>query len=370
MSVPVLLFHQQLNFYSFRKIKFSDSIRIDYETEKKTANYWRFRHEFFQQGRPDLLVHIKRTNGKGSAITATSNNEAKPPETAASSAIIPASSVLVAPEKSEMQTLKKRIDEMTKNMDALTEMVQKVSLQQHQQGESELPGMKRKKFPVEKQALLESPVPDGVLSVSAMMDLDDMPSMEGVDSLALIPPAPMPFEESRESSLDSNEFVDQLFAAFHEDDGLLVSIDGSASTWDERNTAPVDAIPAVISNRPDPELMQRLSDALELLPKETQGMIIDRLITAITSTDFLASVISSDPKKLAGSSKAPPKVEEQLPPQPTPLAAATFAALLQHYTNQLKESNSRRNGGSSSEAAQSSAKKQLQKTIPVIPVHA
>jgi heat shock transcription factor 2 len=352
-----------LNFYSFRKIKFSDSIRIDYETEKKTANYWRFRHEHFQQGRPDLLVHIKRTpNGKGSGAipSAAANSEAKPSEISSASNLIPAvSAVVTTGDKSEVQTLKKRIDEMTKNMDALTEMVQKVSLQQQQQqAESELPGTKRKKLASEELMALQSPLPDGVLS-APLMDLDELPLMDSVGSIELIPPAPVPFSESRESSLDGNEFVDQLFTAFHEDEGLLGSLDGSASSLEEPTTSAIGSFPSSNSNRPDPELMKRLSDALELLPKETQEMIVNRLIAAITSTDFLALGMPSDPK------------EQQQHPQPTPLAAATFAALLQHYTNQIKESKSRKNGGpSSSDEAQSSAKKQLQKTIPVIPVHA
>ena len=364
--VYVLTAHlkQQLNFYSFRKIKFSDSIRIDYETEKKTANYWRFRHEYFQQGRPDLLAHIKRTpNGKGSgSITSlAANNEAKPTEILSSSNLMPTVSTVVTPvDKSEVQTLKKRIDEMTKNMDALTEMVQKVSLQQQQETALELPGTKRKKIASEELTGLQNSLPDGVLS-SPLMDLDDMPLMDGVGSMELIPPAPVPFTESRESSLDSNEFVDQLFTAFHEDEGLLGSLDGSASSLDEptTSTSGIGSFPSCNSNRPDPELMKRLSDALELLPKGTQEMIVNRLIAAITSTDFLAVGMPNDPK------------EQQHPPQPTPLAAATFAALLQHYTNQIKETKIRKTvGPSSSDEAQSSAKKQLQKTIPVIPVHA
>ena len=309
-----------------------------------------------------MLVHIKRTpNGKGSgAITSSSaaTSEAKPPEISSSSTLISTVSAVVSQvDKSEVQTLKKRIDEMTKNMDALAEMVQKVSLQQ-QQAESELPGLKRKKLTSEEPIALQIPLPDGVFS-APMMDLDDMPLMDGVGTIELSPPAPVPLTESRESSLDENEFVDQLFTAFHEDEGLLGSLDGSASSLEEPTTLAIGSFSASHSNRPDPELMKRLSDALELLPKETQEMIVNRLIAAITSTDFLALGMPCDLK------------EQHQSPMPTPLAAATFAALLQHYTNQIKESNNRKKGvPSSSEEAQSSAKKHLQKTIPVIPVHA
>lgn len=382
---------QQLNFYSFRKIKYSNSIRIDYETEKRTANYWRFRHEHFQQGRPDLLVHIKRTNGKGSSNNNNTNNAAtatkavakQPDAVVSATATATTNSAPVATavaDKSEVQSLKQRIDEMSKNMDALTEMVQKVSLQQQPQ-ETEEPGVKRKKLSVEEQASPTSgaPVPDGALSAAAlpaMMDLDDMPLPEGVGSMELLAaPAALPLaEESRESSMDSNEFVDQLFSAFQDDDELLgPMVDGA----DDQNTMLNDSEASSNddgnnnSNRPDPELMKRLSDALEMLPKETQELIVNRLIAAITSTDFLASKVpTSEPKKVAAAGKAPPKMEDEpqpQPQQPTALAAATFAALLQHYTNQIKENN---NSRSKSEAASSANKKQLQKTIPVIPVHA
>ena len=208
---------QQLNFYSFRKIKYHDSLRIDLETEKKTANYWRFRHEHFQRGRPDLLTQIKRTNGKGSVAAAAASKPA-----AVSSSVAAAAPAV---DKSEVLTLKKRIDEMTKNMDALTEMVQKVSLQQATavatQDDDDEPGMKRKKMSsVEEQALQES-LPDGVFSGAAAMDLDDLAlAPEAASSMMGFPPvASLP--ASRETSIDSNEFVDQLFTAFNEDDGLL-----------------------------------------------------------------------------------------------------------------------------------------------------
>ncbi|KAL7523707.1 hypothetical protein ACHAWF_000634 [Thalassiosira exigua] len=44
-------FVHQLNFYGFCKVN-SDSIRIDDDHVK----WWRFKHEHFIRGRPDLLV--------------------------------------------------------------------------------------------------------------------------------------------------------------------------------------------------------------------------------------------------------------------------------------------------------------------------
>ena len=63
-------FVRQLNFYSFRKIK-DDALRIDIEEEKKTAQYWRFRHDKFQRGKPELLLEMKRMAGKTNIFTET-----------------------------------------------------------------------------------------------------------------------------------------------------------------------------------------------------------------------------------------------------------------------------------------------------------
>merc|ERR1719276_792835 len=54
-------FVRQLNFYGFRKIK-TDPIRIRDQESGAEAKYWRFRHEKFLRGRPDLLSEIKKSN--------------------------------------------------------------------------------------------------------------------------------------------------------------------------------------------------------------------------------------------------------------------------------------------------------------------
>lgn len=53
-------FVRQLNFYGFRKMK-SEPIKID-SVSKQEAKYWRFRHDKFQRGRPELLSQIRKTN--------------------------------------------------------------------------------------------------------------------------------------------------------------------------------------------------------------------------------------------------------------------------------------------------------------------
>jgi hypothetical protein len=104
-------------------------------------------------------------------------------------------------------------------------------------------------------------------------------------------------------------------------------------------------------------MMQRLGDALMLLPRDIQEMIVDRLIAAITCTDSLKPPY---PPALP----IPAPVQVPVPPTPTPeekqqdvpmpLAAATLAALLHHYSSQI----------------QGKKTQSMEKSIPVIPVHA
>lgn len=423
-------FVRQLNFYSFRKIKYGDSIRIDLETEKRTANYWRFKHENFRQGRPDLLSDIKRMNGKNAVVdssnialsvipSAVPSSVLSSPTTKLDPSQVPLSSVLGSSiqvaEKSEVLKLKKRIDEMTKNIDKLTEMVQKVTL--HQQSGEDLvdqsvvpPGSKRKKTPQQTDfapndsrsavvAFPDLPMPDGAFSTS-MMDIDELMSPDHVSSATEFLQVPPLAPSSRESSSTDADFVDQLFTAFNDDDDVTDWFASHNKNTESFNTSVKDGDEFLVSttnqtnNRPNPELMQRLSDALQLLPRDIQELIVNRLIDAITSSEGFtvpppienataATTSSVAPTRIAAPQVlAPPKlVDTEQPKKATyvanskslpeqqqqiqPLAAATLAALLHHYSNQIKVGSQQQQD----ETAASESKKNI-KTLPVIQVHA
>lgn len=51
-------FVRQLNFYGFKKIKNDDSIHVSHDN----PNWWKFKHENFLRGRPDLLPLIKKAH--------------------------------------------------------------------------------------------------------------------------------------------------------------------------------------------------------------------------------------------------------------------------------------------------------------------
>lgn len=305
-------FVRQLNFYKFRKIKNSDTIIIDPKVQAETANWWKFRHEYFRKGKPDLLIHIQR---------------APTPNAAAGAAAVAAAAAKAKsePVNSEVQTLKKRIEEMSKNIDQLTAMVEKVSLKQEEEE------LVHKRSRVEE---VEDIRPDGMLSA---MELDAIP-------FELPIPEPEHGFSSSISSESDVDFVETLFTNFQDDgeDGYFFS-----------PIMPLPTLRETDPNGPDPELMRRLGEALMLLPREIQEMIVNRLIDAITRTDFVAEVAAAEEGE-----KVPAKTSDRVPQTPPPeenslpLAAATLAALLRHYNSHLK------------------SPKKIEKSIPVIPVHA
>jgi hypothetical protein len=324
-------FVRQLNFYAFRKLKFADNIRIDPKLEAETANYWRFKHESFRRGRPELLSDIKRMNGQKG--TAASKEGATPDE-----------AISTATTNPEVQSLKNQIEQMSKNIDELTTMVQKVSLKQEEQDFSPVDfGAKRKK--VDRVIRNDVIRPDEMLS---SMDLDEM-------ALPFISmPSPTLHREASDATITSdNEFADELFEAFaNDDDGGMLEIP----------TLPEPSILVAKQehpNLPNRELMSRLGEALALLPKDIQVLIVDRLIAAITSTDALenssllaAAIAEVEPKKVVANKTSEYSALEGT--RDRPLTAATLAALLHHYGSQVK----------------GKTPQSVQKSLPVIPVHA
>lgn len=291
----------------------------------------------------------------------------------------------------EVQSLKEKIEEMTKNIDQLTQIVQKVTLKQDEHDKLTahqlltLPVLKRKKLGVspsyisERDSLSselppfeesfgsdttgEGPTPDNMLS---KMDVDLEDLALPVTMMAEVEKSPLfRRQESDTSQLSDSEFVDQLFTAFNSGDEDLSAGSFQSDLLPMSNCSPRSESP-VDNNRPDPELMKRLGDALMLLPKQIQEIIVDRLIAAITSTEGLEiapkeSLRTGREQKPAAVTIIPTTKVEQSPDpvessqhHDLPLAAATFAALLRHYHQQVQEANP----------------KSAPKAIPVIPVHA
>jgi hypothetical protein len=278
--------------------------------------------------------------------------------------------------KSEVTSLKQRIEDMTKNIDQLTSLVQKVTLNQQVQATDpsstsidavcEEAGSKRKKMDLTGSPR-DEPVPDAALSDIRSMDLDDMPLMP--PSL----PSPMRVEGAREASttsdLSDEGFVNDLFTVFKTEDFEFDDMESTSTPLSARKE----------SQHPRPELMEKLSDALALLPRDIQEMIVDRLIEAITSPKQIQDSIAAahclgDVKATSVTRVMTKPLPAQVPQSPViheldsvatpepmshsgvglPLAAATLAALLSQY----------------GQVAKAHKQQQAHKTLPVIPVHA
>jgi len=323
-----------------------------------------------------LLSEIKRMNAATPKSSSSNNGTAS----AKSSAAVDAS---------EVKALKARIEEMNKNIDHLTAMVEKVNLkqeqQQHQVPENEndyFVGNKRKKVLIQEDAVSQPEhvaslstttnfvVPEPAMStdvmmqsmpeLSASMAMDDLEALPAPDTLPLPDPAPFSGRQlSTETTQTDLDFVDQLLHLdgddnddddYENDDGKFLTLLEEPTTSPNSNK----------HNRPDPELMQRLSDALAVLPKNMQEMIVERLIQSITSPDFeknFVPYITPEPKQ--------PTVEVNSNhtnahhQAAVPLAAATLAALLQHLCAQA-----------SNNKDATPTNKLVSKILPVVPVHA
>lgn len=168
--------------------------------------------------------------------------------------------------------------------------------------------------------------------------------------------------------------IDDLFTVL-EDENLDHLADDAVINGDDEGASGLgnDQVVARYSsewNRPDPKLMEELGDALAVLPKNVQEMLVRRLITTITCSEPIkghvkaasaltrASVVESDDEQEGKSQTITPRPQRTQPSKDTPdvtlpLAAATLGALLAQY------------------GAGTKAKSCLSKSfLPVIPVHA
>ena len=454
-------FVRQLNFYSFRKLKYVDTIRLDPQLEASTKNYWRFHHPCFQRGQPQLLAKIKR-------MTAQQSRAATEKESKKTAAIANTTSSNdngngnvngsetngkeAERMKTEIDHLKAKLEEMNKNVTELTTMVQKVTLKENKKEskdqvqadttEVEAPGAKRKKMETKVASTDTTSFPEPILSTSECMsnsnstiqkpdialsnnfDMDmnmdvlvpsflDSANTNDMMDLELATPAPGQIPNSKENSIASTtstatsstnqDFVDQLFTAFQEEDDDSAQDDlwmmsNTDALPDPATMSNTDALldPATLTtdtvtvtrsisksnnnNRPDPVLMERLSEALAVLPKEMQEQIVERLIASIVSTTLMTSGNDDDSTTnktpvaniLVDDSSSNYSEEQTSMPLQTPdthgmpLAAATLASLLSYYSQLVKEANA----SDDNDDADAAAQEMLVKNIPVIPCHA
>lgn len=322
-------FVRQLNFYGFRKIK-SDPLRIrDADTDVE-SKYWKFRHEKFQRGRPDLLSEIRKSN----------HTEA-------------ADKKEVDALKSEVRDLKSRMARMAKDMEKLSSLLKTATVQAPPTSTivpavasvtATAPQLAPDYLPESAQSKKRkvSPLPSPIASAAP----DTIPSFQHEISavrhsdlldkdLAKVPtiPAPSKFNAVRDMSTTSVNSIDEeiyttLFPLDEiesqvedigaDDDHLLLTSmsldeDMDNSVCDMPDMA-LSLGPADVTKKPtpslqtvpenhaltstdiqnaDPQLVEKMKESLSKLPKNLQALFVERLVRLITHPEAFQNQVDA-----------------------------------------------------------------------------
>lgn len=292
-------FVRQLNFYGFRKIK-SDSIRIKDESAEE-SKYWRFRHEKFQRGRPDLLAEIRKANHNESAGKEEVDNL-----------------------KQEVQDLKGQLSSTSMELSNLRGVVGKL-VQAHQQLAFKMssletqqgPSRKRSKFEYEPANVLSSdhslkPMSVGSNPFDAAAEQQQLQDSSGSKSVrdlidggeldsfypgSIRPEFPGRCESAVSNasaatpplSIQDEQMLTSIFALDFDDEvvessGRGSSVGGIPAVTTSMST-PTHGHGADARKEVDPILIQKLRDALSALPAEMQEKFVDRMLAFVADPE-------------------------------------------------------------------------------------
>jgi hypothetical protein len=341
-------FVRQLNFYGFRKIK-SDPIKLTSPNNDYEAKYWRFRHEKFLRGRPDLLGEIRKANSTES------------PDKQEVDAL-----------KTEVKVLKHRMSNMAGDIDRLTSLVKEMmTVQQTDQVNTVYvpePGSKKRKVqppsPVKSSTLpIQEVAPIVPLHVSSLPDptsVNDTDLFMGDDTLDFennvqyIPGSITPLAENdRFDSLGTITSVDQdLLDLFQEDvEKQDTSFGGMITDSDplpDMTPSAIEGSKSVQKVNADAALVQKLHDSLEALPQSMQELFVERLVATIADPEAfknhvnavsaLAAAAAEEAKKRIIAANKVEEDSENATNVALPLAAATLGAFLTQYSSALQQS--------------------------------
>lgn len=338
-------FVRQLNFYGFRKIK-SDPIKLTSPNNDYEAKYWRFRHEKFLRGRPDLLGEIRKANSTES------------PDKQEVDAL-----------KTEVKVLKHRMSNMAGDIDRLTSLVKEMmTVQQNQEVTTVYmpePGSKKRKFqppsPVKSSTHPIQPVASIVpLHVSSLPDptsVNDTDLFMGDDTLDFengtqyIPGSITPLAQNdRFDSLGTITSVDQdLLDLFQEDVEKQETPFGMITDSDplpDMTLSATDGSKSLQKVNADAALVQKLHDSLEALPQSMQELFVERLVATIADPEAfknhvnavsaLAAAAAEEAKKRIIAANKDEEDSENATNIALPLAAATLGAFLTQYSSALQ----------------------------------
>jgi HSF-type DNA-binding len=383
-------FVRQLNFYGFRKQKATDTILVKDE-ESDEARFWRFRRDKFQRGRPDLLVQIRKKNQEQTVDKQ---------EVDALKLELAGVRNQVAVLKSEMQRVKALLGGGGPPLPPLPLMPSSSSSSAAAAAAAasaslEPPTKKRKVgaaadlgiggvdelaadlapgllFPLEPKAV--EPLPIEVPSIdAATMDLppvvpiQDLLNSEELDAMypGSIKPEPLLSRgetqgsvvsgDSSELSLTENDehILSSIFSLDFQDDDLdkVVALPDGPQSTPAATLTTTAGTPILDSAAPsgaavDNAQLERLRDALSVLPVEAQKMFVDRIVAVIAEPDAfrrqvdavthlatLAGMEAAKRSRMAeeGTAAAGPAPLDLDDPQTVALASSVLGAYLAKY---------------------------------------
>lgn len=266
-------FVRQLNLYGFRKVKDNCLLISDDQNENQTK-WWRFKHDDFLRGRPDLLKELKKANHQAAV-----NQE-------------------------EVDNLKREVSYLKAEMGRLSAVVQQMSSMLHSEtgrGSIDVPLNKKRKLAadhISSSVLVEMPMVEPSLNLHSCdhgihperaSDADLL--VEDISEPYMI----SPLNKSKQRSL-SADFVESMFDFARQDSTVSndSSVGLSFGTDVQPEMAPSSSVfnrsvshsdDSVHRNRLDPELSSKLENAVSQLPKSLQESFVERIVEKIASPE-------------------------------------------------------------------------------------
>jgi len=318
-------FVRQLNFYGFRKIK-NDSVRI-HEDDDEQNKFWRFKHEFFLRGRPDLLKEIRK------------------------------SSQINAADQQEVDKLKEEVHYLKGEVGKLSSIVQQMAhtIRQLNGGEQHpAPTMSAPSYePVQKKRRFDA---ENVLSmpVNQTYSLDGCdeqhPGVELLDPMVsdadlLVEDFPVFQPVNKPQRCESADLVEDMFD-FVQDEGKVDVVNSLAP--DQVNSSCLnrsvsyngsDESVSQDQNKVDPKLSEKLNNALSMLPKTLQETFVERMVDTIANPESYQKHVDAV-SVLATAAAIEAENHEQQPASTNanavPIAAAALGAFLTKYGNAME----------------------------------
>jgi len=295
-------FVRQLNLYGFRKVKDTNLLLSSDDFGASQAKWWRFKHDNFLRGRPDLLKELKKTNQANQIAS-----------------------------QQEIENLKGEVSYLRSEIGRLSAVVQQMSsvLKQvtgHDSSADEPLNKKRKLMPYcTSSSVLIEDGPAQLLEPSLNVNGCDSaihPERASDEELLLEdipleyqPGSVSPLNEKLERSI-SADFVESMFDFANDDNETRPISASSPSIFNHADAQPdstgsstTAAQPDLTSsssvfnrsvsvshsdchsattsqsNQLDPELSSKLEDAVSMLPKSLQASFVERIVEKIASPE-------------------------------------------------------------------------------------